>query len=335
MPEIVEGLVTTIIPVYNRPQMLLEAVQSVLNQTYRPIEVVISDDGSTDSAGQVADELAAANPDTIRVVHNPNRGAGPARESGRQLARGEFVQYLDSDDLLLPSKFDIMVKALRDHPECGAAYGYIRFCPEDGPPKPEPYKWSGRRLPTLFPWLLVDRWWNTDCPLFRRSVCDEVGPWTDLRYSQDWEYDGRVGALGTKLVHCREFVCEQRHHAGLRQTGSGKWLAPEQQVRFFRLLHCHALRAGVSIDQREMRHFSRWVFSQARVCGLAGDSQSADALLGLAWQSAEEPDVSLRLVRRLAAVLGWRVTGKLCQLRDRLSGAHIGTDSQRLSWMEP
>ncbi|HRU07090.1 MAG TPA: glycosyltransferase family 2 protein, partial [Candidatus Brocadiia bacterium] len=80
MSEVIQGLVSTIIPVYNRPQMLREAVDSVLAQTYRPVEVIISDDGSTDGAGAAADELARQHPE-VRVVHNLNRGPGPAREA--------------------------------------------------------------------------------------------------------------------------------------------------------------------------------------------------------------------------------------------------------------
>jgi len=103
------GLVTTIIPVYNRAAMLREAVASVLAQTYRPVEVIVVDDGSTDETAGVADELAG---DEVRVIHQPNGGPGTAREAGRRAARGEFIQHLDSDDLLLPHKFALQVAGL-------------------------------------------------------------------------------------------------------------------------------------------------------------------------------------------------------------------------------
>ena len=333
MEDVVQNLVSTIIPAYDRPEMLREAVESVLAQTYRPVEVIVSDDGSTDDAVAAADALARAHPDVVRVIHGPHRGPGPAREAGRQLARGEFIQYLDSDDRLLPRKFAVQVGALRAHPDCGAAYGFIRLCPEGEPPRAEPYKWSGRALPTLFPDLLVDRWWNTDCPLFRRSVTDAVGPWTDLRYSQDWEYDARVGALGTRLVQCPEFVCEQRQHAQARQTGHGAWLDPPDRVRFFTLLHAHACRAGVPPASAHMRHFSRWVFSQARQCGALGDAAAARRLYALAASAVPEKDMTLRAVGWAARLLGWRLTGRLCAARDRFAGGRAGADSRRQSWM--
>ena len=106
------GLVTTIIPVYNRPCFLREAVASVLAQTYRPIEIIIVDDGSGPETVAVCEELAAAHPE-IRILHQENAGPGAARERGRLAARGEFIQYLDSDDRLLPEKFE--------HAGCGFA----------------------------------------------------------------------------------------------------------------------------------------------------------------------------------------------------------------------
>ena len=73
MSEIRDSLVSTIIPVYNRPKMLREAAASVLAQTYRPIEIIISDDGSTDDTQSVAQELVQAHPEEIRYVRNENR----------------------------------------------------------------------------------------------------------------------------------------------------------------------------------------------------------------------------------------------------------------------
>lgn len=335
MPELVANLVSTIIPVYNRPAMLRQAVESVLAQSWRPIEIIIADDGSTDDTPTLGQQLAADHPGVIHYLWNPNRGAGPAREAGRQLARGEFIQYLDSDDTLWPRKFEIQIKALRDHPECGAAYGWIRLCPEGGVPADTPHKWSGRELPTLFPWLLVDRWWNTDAPLWRRSACDAIGPWSDLRYSQDWEYDARAGALGVKLAYCPEFVTEQRHHEENRQTGSGKWLAPPDRVRFFNLLFQHARTAGVGSEVPEMKHFSRWVFSQSRQCGQMGDGAAALQLFGLAVQANGRTSADMCLYRLLASFFGWSGAAAFLEwMRDSFKTSP-GKFSQKQSWMDP
>ena len=173
------GLVSTIIPVYNRAALLREAVASVLAQSYRPIEVIIVDDGSTDETAGAADALATDHPAEIRVIHQRNAGQGPAREAGRRLARGEFIQYLDSDDVLLHGKFELQVAGLIAQPECGVAYGWTRFRHADGRIEPGPWKGSGDRIDTMFPSFLRSRWWDTPTPLYRASVCEAAGPWSE------------------------------------------------------------------------------------------------------------------------------------------------------------
>lgn len=334
-PTVIEGLVSAIVPVFNRPGMLRETVASLLAQTYRPIEIILSDDGSTDGTGAVADELAAAHPDVVRVVHAAaNQGAGPAREAGRRLARGEFIQYVDSDDWLLPRKFEWQVEALRRHPECGAAYGYIRLLNRDGTVHPRPYKGSGDGLVQLFPRLLYDRWWNTNCPLFRRTVCDAVGPWSHLRYSQDWEYDARIGAMSVPLVPIPEYVCVQRQHDERRQTGDRRWLDPPDQFRFFHSLYTSAVSAGVSTDSPEMRHFVRWVFSAARFAARQRDPESAEELMRLAEAASNQPSWSLRGVRILSRLLGWYAAATAVETLRRITGRRPGCDTLKQSWME-
>lgn len=330
----VKDLVSTIIPVFNRPDMLRQAVQSVLSQTYRPIEIIISDDGSTDQTCKIADELAEKHPDEIRVIHNPNQGPGPGREAGRQMARGEFIQYLDSDDRLAPRKFEIQVAALRRNPDCGVAYGMTHSIDQDGNEVQKSLKLTGQPLETLFPRLLVDRWWCTHTPLYRRSICDQVGPWSDLRYSQDWEYDGRVGALGTKLAFCPEHVSDHRTHEGARQTGSGKWLLPQDQVRFFESLLRSAKQAGVAEYSAEMMHFVRWVFASSRYAACQTDIASAKFLLNLAMQASTPCGLSLRTYNRLCSILGWRFTAQFLERARTLAGKRPGKATIRQSWMQ-
>jgi glycosyltransferase involved in cell wall biosynthesis len=334
MAEVINDLVSVIIPVYNRARMLCAAVDSVLAQTWPHCEIIISDDGSTDDTVELGRELARRHAGVVNYLWNPNRGAGPARESGRQLARGEFIQYLDSDDTLWPRKFEVQIAALREHPECDIAYGQIRLCPEGSAPIDKSHKWSGRALPTLFPWLLIDRWWNTNAPLWRHAVCDAIGPWSDLRYSQDWEYDARAGGLGVRLVHCPEFVTDQRHHGENRQTGGGRWLSPADRERFFTSLFTNAQRAGVAKDSAEMKHFSRWVFRHARECGLLGDINAAGKLLALASEAAGPRGRDIKGYTWLVRMVGWRTSARLEATARALMSRSKGANTLRQSWMD-
>lgn len=334
-PASIPGLVSTIIPAHNRADLLREAVASVLAQTYRPIEIIIVDDGSTDDTGAAADELAAAHPGLVRIIHQPNAGPGAAREAGRQVARGEFIQYLDSDDILLPRKFELQVAMLGRQPDADLAYGITHLVDDAGRVLKSPYKWTAEPHFTLFPGLLVDRWWNTHTPLWRRTLCDRVGAWSTLRYSEDWEYEARAGALKPRLARIEAAVALTRRHAGRRETTSGRWLAPADQVRFFDTLWTSAVTAGVAPAAPEMRHFARWVFAAARSAGRAGDAPAARRLFALFRRVRGGWTADALGYRCLAAVAGWRQAAVLVEHGRRWLGRGPGPDTLKQAWMEP
>jgi glycosyltransferase involved in cell wall biosynthesis len=310
------GLVSIIIPVYNRAAMLREAVASALAQTYRPLEVIVVDDGSTDDTARVADELSGAE---VRVIHQGNSGTGAAREAGRRAARGEFVQHLDSDDLLLPRKLEVQVAALRARPECRAAYGWTRLRRRDGSAEPQPWKRSGERIEAMFPAMLQSRWWDTPTPLYRRSLIDTAGPWTTLRVEEDWEYDARVAALGVPLAYCEEWVCEVRTHDD-HLSGKSDAATLRDRATAHALIYAHARHAGIADRAPEMQHFARELFLLARQCGAAGLADESRRLFELARQAsgARAGRLQFRLYRALAGLLGWTGMGKLSRMADRL-----------------
>jgi len=98
----IPGLVSVLIPTYNRAYIICSAIDSVLAQTYKKIEVVVVDDGSTDNTR----ELLARYGDAVRYIYQPNAGLAAARNTGLAAARGEFIALQDSDDLWLPWKIE-------------------------------------------------------------------------------------------------------------------------------------------------------------------------------------------------------------------------------------
>jgi glycosyltransferase involved in cell wall biosynthesis len=315
------GLVTTIIPVFNRATMLREAVASVLAQTYSPIEIIVVDDGSTDDTGSVADQLAREHPGILRVLHQQNAGVGPAREAGRLAARGEFIQHLDSDDLLLPRKFEWEVAALRAHPECGVAYGWTRLRTADGKIGERPERRTGDEIPTMFPAMLRSRIWHTLTPLYRRSLIDAAGTWQALRNEEDWEYDARIAAQGVQLAHVREWTSEFRHHQQERLSMRGaEPVFLKDRATAHALIYRHARRAGVADSTPEMQRYARELFLLGRQCGAAGLQHESRMLFELARDAsgARRNAPQFRAYRLLAGLVGWSNAGRLADLFDRV-----------------
>ena len=316
----VANLVTTIIPVYNRPKLLAEAVNSVLGQTYRPIEIIIVDDGSTDDTAKVADKLAEDYPQEIRVIHQKNSGVGLARETGRLQARGEFIQYLDSDDILLPKKFELQVKGLRAHLECAVAYGKTKYYEAGEIPKDTPWKRTGEKIETMFPSFLQSRWWGTSTPLYRREIADRAGAWTSLSREEDWEYDSRIAALGVKLYYCYEFVSEQRGISSDRLCKNLPLSTWHDRAKAHVLIFEHARLAGIDENSNEMQHFARESFLYSRQCGaegLATESREFFQLAKTASGAKRGNGFDFRLYQFLTSIFGWVLIGRLSCLSSK------------------
>lgn len=319
----VPGLVSAIVPVHDRPRLLAEAVDSVLAQTYRPIEILIVDDGSTDETPQVAQAIAARHPDIVRVIHRRQGGPGLARESGRRAARGEFLQYLDSDDVLAPRKFELQVAALQQRQEAAAAYGITQEVNSDGRVELNPDRPSDRAIDRMFPLFLRIRWWHTSTPLYRAEICDRIGPWTDLWLEEDWEYDCRVAALRLPVCFVPEVVSQHRNVSNDRLS-QGEVLDPRRlafRARAHELIYTHATRAGIGRITPEMRHYARELFLLCRQCGAGGLEAESKRLFGLArhastpWRAA---GLDFRLYRAVVALVGWRSAGRLATIGDRI-----------------
>jgi glycosyltransferase involved in cell wall biosynthesis len=121
-------LVSVVIPAYNSRSYVAQAVESVLTQTFHEFEIIVIDDGSTDDTRQTL----AAYADRIRYVHQENRGVYAARNRGAKLAQGQYIAFLDADDVWLPEKLAVQVGALESHPEFGAAHTDTALIGPDG-----------------------------------------------------------------------------------------------------------------------------------------------------------------------------------------------------------
>ena len=128
-----ESSVSVIIPVYNGECYLAEAIESVLSQTYRPIEIIVIDDGSTDGSAAVVQQFIPE----VRYAFQPNRGVPRAQNHGVDLACGGLLAFLDADDLWVTEKLSWQMAAFETQPDLEAVFGYVQqfYSPDVDPAK--------------------------------------------------------------------------------------------------------------------------------------------------------------------------------------------------------
>jgi len=144
-----EPTVSVIIPTYNCAPYVAAAVESALSQTYRPIEVIVVDDGSTDDTTAVLRGYAGR----IAALSRPNAGAAAARNAGVRHAKGEFLAFLDADDLWMPRKLERQMPLFTEYPEVGLAFTDGSTFDASGEIKPSALKGMAPYFDRVRPWL--------------------------------------------------------------------------------------------------------------------------------------------------------------------------------------
>lgn len=188
-------LVSTVIPVFNRPLRLREAVASVLAQDWRSLEIIIVDDGSTDGGAtwSVAEALIAENPGSVVGLRQANAGPGAARQRGVSAAQGEFLQFLDSDDVYHPQKTSRLMRALEKAPSAGIAYCDSVRRSSNGIVGPDTGHRGSETHHTIFP-----RCWRGACGT-RMRCCIDAPSWSRLAAGQR-SANAKIGCSMRPLV---------------------------------------------------------------------------------------------------------------------------------------
>jgi len=182
-------LISVIIPTFNRRDFLVAAVDSVVSQTFGDFELIVVDDGSTDGTGDVMARYA----DRVIYVVQENRGVSAARNHGIDLARGEYISFLDSDDLWMPTKLEKQVKFFQGHPSAQVCYTdelWIRRGRQVNPRKRHA-KHSGWIYAHCLPLCII----SPSSVCLRREVLDTVGYFDpELPVCEDYDLWLRVAA---------------------------------------------------------------------------------------------------------------------------------------------
>lgn len=200
-------LVTVVIPAYNYGHYIGQTLDSVMAQTYRNWECVVVDDGSTDDTAEVVARVAERD-GRVKYFHQKNRGMAAARNEGLRRGVGEYIQFLDSDDLLESRKLERQVEYLEQNTEVDIVYSDVRyfrteemderlhsFWGEDESWMPKITREDDDALEALVRRTLV-----VHAPLLRRSVIETVGFFDEtMKVCEDWLFWVRCAAQGKKF----------------------------------------------------------------------------------------------------------------------------------------
>ena len=207
---------------YNRAQLLPRTLESAFAQSYQPLEILVLDDGSQDGTEQ----LMASYGEKIRYHRQENQGIAAARSNACRQARGEYIAFLDDDDLIPKQRIPLLLDALQSNPQAVFAVGDLAIIDDNGEPTGERWMPENGTDIVLFQegdeavlWPHVPAAPHTT--LFRRADAEKVG-WFDRQYrfaAEDKDFFARLGRLGP-VVYVPEVVSlYRRGHASLTRDG--------------------------------------------------------------------------------------------------------------------
>jgi glycosyltransferase involved in cell wall biosynthesis len=194
-------MISVVIPVFNGAAHITEAIDSVIGQTLPPDEIIVVDDGSDDSTP----DLIRRYEDRVSYLRQPRQGPGAARQRGIRESKGEFLAFIDADDLWLPNKLQLQKHAFDENPSLDLVFGHMRqFLSAEIPAE------NAARFAcddAIQPSPLIS------CMLARRSAFDRVGPLrTDLKAEfVDWYL--RAQELGLRMRILDQLLVKRRIHA--------------------------------------------------------------------------------------------------------------------------
>ena len=212
--------VSVIIPCYNQGRYLAQAVESVIAQTMPDWECIIVNDGSTDNTGEVALSLAERD-SRIRYIEQENGGTSAAKNAGLNAVRGRYVQFLDADDWIMPTKFELQVKAVEGTEELAVSYCDYEFAVEDSATEP-PLHLLNPMIDARDPLVDIATRWGRDlgfapnCLLLDARFFTEQGICFEpsICFHEDYDCWLSVFALRPRLAKVPEKLAVYRLHGG-------------------------------------------------------------------------------------------------------------------------
>ncbi|MDP2598877.1 MAG: glycosyltransferase [Candidatus Liptonbacteria bacterium] len=243
-------LVSIIIPSYNTARFIKEAVDSALAQTYKQIEIIVVDDGSTDDTRQILEQYIGQNSrqnqsqsqkqnpeqkqeqnprqNSIIYIYQTNKGLAGARNTGIRASRGEYIALLDADDIFLPEKIEHQISYLTSHPNCDISYCDLHHFWDEETNKLFKLQYQYYSGAEVLPHLLEKNFIAPLSVVVRRSTFDRYGLFNEsLRRSEDLEFWLRLSYAGAQFCFLPEILGKLR----MRRTANLQGIESQPMVK--------------------------------------------------------------------------------------------------------
>jgi glycosyltransferase involved in cell wall biosynthesis len=308
-------LVSIIIPCFNAEKWVAEAIQSCLDQTHQPIEVIVIDDGSSDRSLEVIKSFG----NKIRWETGPNRGGNAARNRGFALSKGDFIQFLDADDYLLPEKIARQAACLEET-DADVVYEDWQRMQEntDGTKFFHPTEVSGKHSDILE--TLLGGWAPPPCAfLFKRRVVEAVGGWNEkLTSAQDWELQIRAALAGFHYTYLPGCNSVYRRPATATVSTRDKRSYHNNVAQVLQATEVE-FRKRDRLNEKYRAAMAQLYFKMARSDYYVEDRHEFDRLLGEARRLS--PSFACRMpwkYRAMLRVFGVEMAERICSTKRRL-----------------
>jgi glycosyltransferase involved in cell wall biosynthesis len=291
--------ISVVIPTYNCAHLLPNAIRSAYAQTVPPLEVIVVDDGCTDDTADVARTMAASLPSNFTLIQKPNGGEASARNCGVAAASGEYIAFLDQDDVWLPDKLRRQLALFHRTPAPSLTFtAYTRISGDDREvvrvagwvPTPE------HALRRLMEGCCV----TPSTVIVRRDALAEAGPFDEtLWLGNDWDMWLRLAATGHRFEYLSEPLTDYLWHAGNMSRDQRK-IADAALTIFPRLFRSGTLPPALQREER--RCLARWNLNRACFAldaGMRSDTRRALARAVAIRPASVRPGWLLMAVRAL------------------------------------
>lgn len=306
-----ETLVSIIIPCFNAERWVGSAIESAVGQTWPAKEVIVVLDGSSDGSAEIVRRYRSRG---VTWIEQPNRGAAAARNAGLRRTRGQFVQFLDADDLLAPDKIERQLQCLREAGErvlsSSAWARFERDCREaEFSPQANWRDLSGTEFLMLHyeqGCMMQPAAW-----LAPRALLDRAGPWDEsLSLNDDGEYFARVMLAADRIVFCAGARSYYRSGHGASLSGRKDRRALESLYRSVELTVEHLRRADTSPRARAAAAHA-WKWTAFELYPGAPDLSARAEGNSRALGGSTRPFPAGRRFKVLSRLLGWRFAKRL------------------------